>query len=409
MLEKGALVSDRYRVEALLGEGGMGAVYRAEHVLMHKPVALKVLHGDVSNHAEIRTRFGREAMAGAHIDHPNVAAATDFGELPDGSFFLVMEYIAGKSLRALLDDGKVEPARAIKIARGILAGLAAAHAKGIVHRDLKPENVVLVDKNGDPDFVKILDFGIAKLDPNELSRTRGPASSPLTRVGAIMGTPEYMAPEQALGDPVDHRADLYALGVILYEMLSGVRPFDGGALTLMKAHALLAPPPLPDDLGSVVGSERLGVILKRTMAKMPEDRFQSAGELTLALAEVQSLASLPRLPAAPSSASTMSRIAVATPAHEPAPSPTSPTVFASAAADVRPRWMKAAIAAPAVFAVVVLAIALSLRGSPKPPAPAVRERAVAIHREADRPQKHLIVNVEEREKPRRRGLHLPFF
>jgi len=408
MLEKGALVSDRYRVDELLGEGGMGAVYRAEHVLMHKPVALKVLHGDVSSRAEIRTRFEREAMAGAHIDHPNVAAATDFGELPDGSFFLVMEYIAGKSLRALLDEGKVEPARAIKIARGILAGLAAAHAKGVVHRDLKPENVVLVDKGGDPDFVKILDFGIAKLDPNELSRTRGPASSPLTRIGAIMGTPEYMAPEQALGDPVDHRADFYALGVILYEMLSGVRPFDGGALTLMKAHALAQPPPLPDDLGTVIGSERLGAILKRLMAKLPRDRFQTAGELTAALADVQSL---PRIPVAPSSASTMSRIAVSTPAHEPATSPTSPTVFAGEAADVRPRprWIKAAIAAPAVFAVVVLSIALSLRGPPKPAAPAVRARAAAIHRAAEHPQKYLVQNVEEREKPRRRGLHLPFF
>jgi serine/threonine-protein kinase len=226
-----------------------------------------------------------------------------------------------------------------------------------------------------------------------------------------------MAPEQALGDPVDHRADFYALGVILYEMLSGNRPFGGGALTLMQSHALLTPPSLPDDLGKLGGSEHLDAILKRMMAKLPPDRFNSAGELEAALVEAQSLASLPRLPPAPSS--TLSRVAVAT--AEPALSATSPTILAEVAPIARPRplplLMKLALSAPAVLAVVVLSLALSTRAAPKSAAaPAASVAAAELPRAAERPQKYLVQNVEERvqnveepEKPRRRGLHLPFF
>jgi serine/threonine-protein kinase len=423
MLDVGALVSGRYRIDAVIGEGGMGAVYRAEHVLMHKPVALKVLHADLSGKEEIRERFEREAMAGAHIDHPNVACATDFGALADGSFFLVMEYIAGKSLRQLLDQGRLEPARALRIARGILAGLGAAHAKGVVHRDLKPENVVLVQKDGDPDFVKVLDFGIAKLDPNELSRPSGrpaaaaKAASPLTRAGAIIGTPEYMAPEQALGDPVDRRADLYALGVILYEMLAGSRPFGGGALTLMRAHALAETPALPPDLDASVGP-RVAPILKRAMAKLPVDRYQSAAELDAALVDAYGLGSLPSLPSAPASTSTMRRIAVATPAVGPAPSPTSPTVLADGSLlpiARRPRWMKLKIVVPAVLAVLTAALAFSLHsGAPAKDAAAAVSRREAVaapsaSHAADRPKKQLVGKEKDREKPRRRGFYLPFF
>jgi serine/threonine-protein kinase len=223
----GTTLADRYRLDALLGEGGMGRVYVAEHVLMRKRLAVKVLRRELTSVPELVARFEREAMAAANIGHPNVAAATDFGKLPDGSVFLVLEYVEGRSLRADIEAGPFEPERALRILRQIASALGAAHAIEIVHRDLKPENVMLVTKGEDRDFVKVLDFGIAKVpmessaEPSEVQRS----SSPITKTGMVFGTPEYMAPEQALGQTVDGRADLYAAGVILYEMLLGVRPF----------------------------------------------------------------------------------------------------------------------------------------------------------------------------------------
>src|SRR5215207_4258631 len=165
----GTTISDRYRIERLLGEGGMGAVYQAEHTLMRKRMAIKVLHPEMTRLPEVVHRFEREAMAAAHIDHPNVVTATDFGKLDDGSFFLALEFVEGKSLRENIAHGRLELGRALHIARQIGAALSRAHALKIVHRDLKPENVMLVDRDGDPDFVKVLDFGIAKVQIGELT------------------------------------------------------------------------------------------------------------------------------------------------------------------------------------------------------------------------------------------------
>ena len=206
----GTIVSERYRIERVLGEGGMGAVYLAEHVLMHKRLAVKVLHPEMIGLPDVVRRFEREALAASHIDHPNVAAATDFGKLEDGSFFLVLEYVEGKNLYDVLSDGPLPAERALRVAHQIASALARAHALGIVHRDLKPENVMLVERDGDPDFVKVLDFGIAKVSAAPSSPRPGrTASGPsITRAGAVFGTPEYMAPEQALGHEVDARADL---------------------------------------------------------------------------------------------------------------------------------------------------------------------------------------------------------
>src|SRR5579864_7103433 len=164
----GIVLSGRYLIERLLGEGGMGAVYQAEHTHMRKRLAVKVLHPEMSRMPEVVARFEREAMAAAHIEHPNVAAATDFGKLEDGSFFLVLEYVEGKSLRDAMAAGRVELARVLHVARQIASALGRAHALGIVHRDLKPENVMLVTREGDADFVKVLDFGIAKVPVGEL-------------------------------------------------------------------------------------------------------------------------------------------------------------------------------------------------------------------------------------------------
>src|SRR3984957_16456924 len=194
----GHTLSGRYLIERLIGEGGMGAVYQAEHTHMRKRLAVKVLHPEMSRLPEVVARFGREAMAAAHIDHPNVAAATDFGKLEDGSFFLVLEFVEGRSLREAINEGRLELGRAMHVTRQIASALGRAHALGIVHRDLKPENVMLVARDGDPDFAKVLDFGIAKVpiggligEPQKTGQT-GPV---LTQLGMVYGTPEYMAPE----------------------------------------------------------------------------------------------------------------------------------------------------------------------------------------------------------------------
>jgi eukaryotic-like serine/threonine-protein kinase len=295
----GRVLSERYRIESLLGEGGMGAVYLAEHVLMRKRLAVKVLHAEMTRMPEMVARFEREAMAAAHIEHPNVAAATDFGKLENGAFFLVLEYVEGTSLRDVIERGPLEVGRALHIAHQIASALARATVLGIVHRDLKPENVMLVVRNGDPDFVKVLDFGIAKVPVGELSyRGAGnEAAQVLTQLGMVYGTPEYMAPEQALGQEVDARADLYALGVILFEMLTGVRPFDAESKVALLGMKVTSDPPTlasKNDAARVPASVEATV--RRLLDKEAKSRFQDAREVLDALeacASGQTLAESP--------------------------------------------------------------------------------------------------------------------
>ncbi|MFO0671733.1 MAG: serine/threonine-protein kinase [Polyangiaceae bacterium] len=276
----GSVIGGRYRVETLLGEGGMGAVYRAEHTHMRKRFAVKVLHPEMSRLSEVVARFEREALAAAHIEHPNVAAASDFGKLDDGSFFLVLEYVEGKSLRDAIAAGRLDLGRALRILRQIAAGLQRAHAMGIVHRDLKPENVMLVEREGEPDFVKVLDFGIAKVPVGELATDRSKPGTALTQMGMVYGTPEYMAPEQALGQAVDPRADLYALGVMTYEMIAGVRPFDHSSkVTLLGMHVTAAVPPFEDKVPGLVVPPEVDGIVRRMLEKEADKRFQGAKEL----------------------------------------------------------------------------------------------------------------------------------
>jgi serine/threonine-protein kinase len=293
-LEEGAVVAGRYRVIGFIGAGGMGAVYRAEHVHMRKAVALKVLHREFLGVDEVVARFEREAIAAARIEHPNVVAASDFGKLDDGSFYLVLEFVDGTSLRSLLEKGGALPnLRTLSIVRQTLLALQAAHRAGVVHRDLKPDNVMLVTAPNGSDRVKVLDFGIASIAAPDPRRD----ATKLTQVGMVMGTVAYMSPEQATGQPIDERADLYSLGVMLYEMIAGVVPFDAELPSQVLARQLVEePPPLP--AGTPPALERLVLDL---MQKKPEDRPASAQEVLDRLAEFTSTPSgrvmaPPRLP-----------------------------------------------------------------------------------------------------------------
>ncbi len=269
----GQLVADRYEVEELLGVGGMGCVYRARHVHIRKQVALKTLHASMLRSAEAVARFEREAVAAARIDHPNVVVATDFGHLPNGRYYLVLEFVQGRDLRHELDDhGKFSLPRSLTIGRQIASALSAAHPLGIVHRDLKPENVMLVERAGNPDLVKVLDFGIAKI-------TLEDKNQPLTQLGAVFGTPQYMSPEQAGGKAVDGRSDLYSLGIILHEMLTGQLPFDAAdALGFIMQQLNGTPTELPAWV-----PEPLRQLVHSLLEKDPANRPASAAEVVSSL------------------------------------------------------------------------------------------------------------------------------
>ena len=256
----GQTVAGRYRIEALLGTGGMGAVYRAEHVHMRKLVALKVLHRTMTIMPEVVARFEREAVAAARIEHPNVAQARDFGKLEGGSFYLVLEYVEGESLRALLrKSGRVSPERAHAIVVQVASALAAAHRLGIVHRDLKPENILLLTRSDGSDLVKVLDFGIAKLTRDDTER-----EPKLTQLGAVFGTPEYMSPEQAMGQEVGAKSDMYSLGIMLYELLSGATPFGKqDMMAVLTAHMTAEPKPLPPDVPPALSGLTMELLAKQ--------------------------------------------------------------------------------------------------------------------------------------------------
>lgn len=284
----GRVISDRYQVEEVLAAGGMGCVYRGQHVHMHKRVAIKVLLPETENLPELVLRFKREAVAGAHIDHPNVAAATDFGKLEDGSFYLVQQYVRGATLHDIIKRGPLSPERAVRIARRIASALDACHRMGIVHRDLKPRNIMVEEDRNDA--VKLIDFGLAKVPMDRISTVD--ISDPkknlkVTVMGTIFGTVAYMAPEAAGGmDSVDERSDLYALGIILYEMLSGVHPFGAGKpAEVFRKHRTVPPPPIREQAPGVTVPPALEAIAMRLLEKNPKDRYPAARDVLLALEE----------------------------------------------------------------------------------------------------------------------------
>jgi serine/threonine-protein kinase len=270
----GRLLKGQYRIDDELGRGAMGVVFRGTHVALGKTVAIKMLTGAGFGSKDAFERFEREARTASILNHPSIAQVFDYG-LDDNVPFLVMEFVDGKELASVIEsEGPLPPARAIEIMKQLAAALEEAHRHGVVHRDIKPQNMKLVRYTpGGPIFLKVLDFGIAK--------QVGAEAGKLTATGAVLGTPIYMAPEQAGGatSKIDGRADQYAAGIVLYEMLTGQVPFNSDTLAgVLVSHLTMPPPPLPRTV-----PEPLRALVMRLLAKQPEDRFPDAGALYRAL------------------------------------------------------------------------------------------------------------------------------
>jgi serine/threonine protein kinase len=262
----GEVLAGRYRIDGILGIGSMGAVLDAYHEGLKQKVAIKVLHPQVTNDEQISKRFDREAMSASRLDHPNCVRVMDFGTSKAGIRYLVMQFLEGRELGDLLDDeGTMPPERAIELTEQILAGLEHAHERGVAHRDLKPANIFVTHDAKAHEVLKIVDFGLSKI-------TDEASADNLSRAGLVFGTPHYMSPEQALGQPSDHRADIYATGILLYRMLAGARPYDADdPVELIRKHAREPLPPLPDHVPA-----GLAAILAEMTAKKPDDRYPTA-------------------------------------------------------------------------------------------------------------------------------------
>lgn len=285
----GQVIAERYRVVELLAEGGMGAVYIAEHLALHKQVALKIVHPEHAGNAELAARFAREAMATSRIDHPNVISAMDFGTLPDGTAFLAVQLVRGPSLtKVLTEGGRLPWARVADIGAQIADALSAAHGHGIVHRDLKPDNVLLQIRDDGSELVKVLDFGVAKFSPESLVPLS--ARTDVTQIGMVVGTPGYMAPEQTIGNPADERSDLYALGVMLWECVVGVPLWSAPDLqALVERQMGEVPRPLREASGDADIPAELEELVAQLLARRGEERPEGAALVRDSLRRVASL------------------------------------------------------------------------------------------------------------------------
>jgi serine/threonine-protein kinase len=278
-LEPGQLIDGKYRIVKMIGEGGMGAVYLGENVRINRKVAIKVLHAAYTGNEEVMQRFEREAQAAGRIGNDHILEVLDLGQLTDGDHFIIMEFLEGEPLSSRIKGrGRLMPREATPIIRQMLEGLGAAHVAGIIHRDLKPDNIfILREKAGVHDYVKIIDFGISKF--NQLSGD----GMKMTRTGAVMGTPYYMSPEQASGSSeADQRSDIYSVGVILYEAVTGRVPFDAGTFNQLMFKIVLSEVPPPEtivpDLDPAFSS-----IIAKSMARDLTSRFQTTGDFIRAL------------------------------------------------------------------------------------------------------------------------------
>ena len=328
----GAVIADRYHVMRKLGEGGMGTVYLAEHVKMGRKSAVKVMNPGMVNDADAISRFNREAANASRINHPNVAAVYDFGETADGLIYLAMEFIEGPSLTAVIAEaGALPPRRAADITRQAADALAVAHDMGIVHRDLKPDNIMLTKNRDGSDCVKVVDFGIAK--------AAGSENQKVTKTGMVVGTPEYMSPEQLAGDVLDGRSDTYSLALVAFNMLTGKLPFPAETLQESMIMRLTdTPKPLSEMKSDVVWTAEVQNVMNKALARSAADRYQSASDFGREL--FKAVEAMPRR-----SDATKAFTAVITPpvvpSEVPAPvaakTPTPPKSATPAASDAIPR------------------------------------------------------------------------
>jgi hypothetical protein len=280
----GEVLDGRYVLQDAIGEGGVGLIFRATQFKVQRPVAVKFLQREVVGEHQLKPRFEREALALAALAHPNIVRLQDYG-VARGHPFLIMEYVEGRTLRGLLnDEGGVLPVwRALALTRQLLYALAYAHERGIVHRDLKPANLIVQSLPHQPEHVKILDFGFAKFLPG----SDLPLGAQLTRSGHTFGSPSYMSPEHATGGAVDGRSDLYSVGVLLFEMVTGTRPFEGDIQQLLRHHLITPVPRLVERRPQLKDQALLQVMLDRALAKSRDERYADAAGFIAAIDELE--------------------------------------------------------------------------------------------------------------------------
>jgi serine/threonine-protein kinase len=362
----GIALEERYQILREIGRGGMGVVYEAEHVELGKKVAIKVILDKYANDDEAVARFKREALAASRIGNPHIIDVSHIGTAPDGRPFVVMELLDGKPLAQILQvTGPMQPWRAIIIMRQVLRAVGAAHAKGIIHRDLKPDNIFIVNRDDEHDFVKLLDFGISKI----VDTSEQIAATRLTTTGMVMGTPLYMAPEQAMGAPVERGVDIYACGVILFEMLAGRPPFDESNYNMLVAKLLTASPPYLSDLRTGL-PPALVVAVHRALEKDPDHRFATAEAFAQALPSDRAI-SEPNLEIA----QTLPPGPPRTPGASVVVMPTPERSLGSPR--TTPRWLIGGVLAVAGAGAIVAAIVLGKGGAPTPNASAGSSIAIA--------------------------------
>ena len=275
------LLDGQFQILQKIGSGGMGAVYKAAQPAMNRMVAVKILHPKLTNRKDLVSRFRREARAMSHLTHPNTVKVFLYGDLDDGSLYIVMEYLDGKNLNQVVrKEGPMAIERAIPVLIQVCGALQEAHLQGIIHRDLKPENIFLSTNGGLKDYPKVLDFGLAKVTERELR----PGSIMLTQEGMVFGTPEFMSPEQAQGKPLDARSDIYSLAVILYEVLTGKLPFDARTpMEYIQMHVTRPPIPIDERVPGRRFPDGFDLVMKKALEKRPEDRYGSAADFAQAL------------------------------------------------------------------------------------------------------------------------------
>lgn len=275
------ILNGQFKILQRIGTGGMGSVYKAAQPEMNRMVAVKILHTKLTDRKDLASRFRREARALSHLTHPNTVKVFMYGELDNGALYIVMEYLEGKNLHQVIKrEGPLAVERAVPILVQTCGALQEAHEIGIVHRDIKPENIFLTRSGGIDDFVKVLDFGLAKVTERELR----PGSVMLTQEGMVFGTPEFMSPEQAQGVPLDARSDIYSLAVILYEALTGKLPFEGKTpMEYIQLHVTTDPIDLDRRVPGRSFPPGLGEVLRKALAKSPDDRWPSARDFGEAL------------------------------------------------------------------------------------------------------------------------------